>query len=187
MAVSGVTPSSSSSAVPSIDLLSSFTKALKQKKRPWFKKKKKTVGCFNNYKVILKYDLFSHSCLSQWCFSHHAERVNLQTMLIEQLHFPATRCLTEWEKPVDGVPALTQAIMSMKLLNLKFHRFNRAPTYSALPFVHHREFHRRWVAPPPYDTFSTPDGLWVDVDWGNAFEQELNHLQERIGRLFGKR
>lgn len=36
-------------------------------------------------------------------------------------------------------------------------------------------------------TFFGPDGLRVDVDGGDALQQELNHLQERVGGLFGER
>lgn len=35
--------------------------------------------------------------------------------------------------------------------------------------------------------FFWPDGLRVDVDGGDALQQELNHLQERVGGLFGER
>lgn len=35
--------------------------------------------------------------------------------------------------------------------------------------------------------FSLPDGLGVNVDGGDALQQEFNHLEEWVGGLFGER
>lgn len=229
MAVSGVTPSSSSSAVPSMDLLSSFTRALKDKHDIL-----KSSLCLTNLNPCVLQD---RNCISRylrtlnqlldhidpgtlpnfsnrshsvkpfplsWCFSIKQKGLNLLLIWGLQVHLPTTRCLSEWEEPVYGITqwhyhwdSRTQAAdlsydcLFVYCTKRHFYLIEQDLHNNFIPFSLVSEFW--WEQVITFEVCWTrqdvfwPDGLRVDVDGGDALQQEFNHLQERVGGLFGKR